>query len=75
MMSLLRFGITFETSIDLYILFLFQEDILFSVVGDVKPEEMPDFIVTEDVTGVNAGIFTSAFSLHLCLFLCSCCVC
>ncbi|KAG0584839.1 hypothetical protein M758_3G242000 [Ceratodon purpureus] len=33
------------------------EDIIFSVVGDVKLEEMPDFIVTEDVTGVNAGMF------------------
>lgn len=33
------------------------EDIIFSVVGDVKPEDMPDFIVTEDVTGVNAGMF------------------
>ncbi|XP_073393527.1 uncharacterized alpha-1,2-galactosyltransferase C1289.13c-like [Physcomitrium patens] len=32
-------------------------DIVFSAVGDVKPEEMPDFIVTEDVTGVNAGMF------------------
>lgn len=33
------------------------EDIIFSVVGDVKLEEMPDFIVSEDVTGVNAGMF------------------
>lgn len=57
----------FETSIDLCLLFLVQEDIIFSVVGDVKPEDMPDFIVTEDVTGVNAGLYICAFSLHLCL--------
>jgi hypothetical protein len=38
-----------------YFLYMIQEDIIFSVVGDVKLEEMPDFIVTEDVTGVNAG--------------------
>jgi hypothetical protein len=34
-----------------------QEDIIYSVVGDVRFEDMPDFIVTEDVTGVNAGMF------------------
>lgn len=46
---------------DVYAIFLcmIQEDIIFSVVGDVKLEEMPDFIVSEDVTGVNAGIYTT----------------
>eukprot|EP00249_Psilotum_nudum_P006590 c19912_g1_i2 orf=218-967(+) len=33
------------------------EDIVHSVVGDTKFEEMPSFLVTEDVTGVNAGMF------------------
>ncbi|EFJ20553.1 hypothetical protein SELMODRAFT_443878 [Selaginella moellendorffii] len=33
------------------------EDIVNSVVGDVEFQDMPDFIVTEDVTGVNAGMF------------------
>ncbi len=32
-----------------------QEDIIYSVVGDTAFEDMPDFIVSEDVTGVNAG--------------------
>lgn len=42
---------------------MFQEDIIFSVVGDVKPEDMPDFIVTEDVTGVNAGTCEFEYAL------------
>eukprot|EP00252_Welwitschia_mirabilis_P023880 TRINITY_DN6877_c0_g2_i1.p1 TRINITY_DN6877_c0_g2~~TRINITY_DN6877_c0_g2_i1.p1 ORF type:complete len:359 (+),score=32.99 TRINITY_DN6877_c0_g2_i1:394-1470(+) len=33
------------------------EDILYSVTGDKEWDDMPDFIVTEDVTGVNAGMF------------------
>ncbi|KAH9568737.1 hypothetical protein CY35_03G093000 [Sphagnum magellanicum] len=33
------------------------EDIIYSVVGDTAFEDMPDFIVSEDVTGVNAGMF------------------
>ena len=47
---------------DATFLCMIQEDIIYSVVGDVKVEEMPDFIVTEDVTGVNAGIFIGLFS-------------
>lgn len=34
-----------------------QEAIIMSVVGDVDFNDMPDLIVTEDVTGVNAGKF------------------
>jgi hypothetical protein len=34
----------------------FQEDIIKSIVGNMEFHEMPDFIVTEDVTGVNAGV-------------------
>jgi hypothetical protein len=34
----------------------FQEDIIKSIVGNMEFHEMPDFIVTEDVTGVNAGM-------------------
>jgi len=33
------------------------EAIIMSVVGDVDFNDMPDLIVTEDVTGVNAGMF------------------
>jgi hypothetical protein len=33
-----------------------QEEIIRSVVGDMAFNEMPDSIVTEDVTGINAGI-------------------
>ncbi|KAJ7562054.1 hypothetical protein O6H91_03G053400 [Diphasiastrum complanatum] len=33
------------------------EDIISATVGSVDFEDMPDFIVTEDVTGVNAGMF------------------
>ncbi|CAK9869154.1 unnamed protein product [Sphagnum jensenii] len=33
------------------------EDIIYSVVGDAEFDNMPDFIVSEDVTGVNAGMF------------------
>ncbi|KAL2636278.1 hypothetical protein R1flu_007757 [Riccia fluitans] len=33
------------------------ESIVSSVVGDVDWDEMPDLIVTKDVTGVNAGMF------------------
>lgn len=33
------------------------EDIIESTVGSVGLDDMPDFIVTEDVTGVNAGMF------------------
>ncbi|KAJ7522961.1 hypothetical protein O6H91_18G032800 [Diphasiastrum complanatum] len=33
------------------------EDIIGSIVGNANFEDMPDLIVTEDVTGVNAGMF------------------
>ncbi|CAM6016362.1 unnamed protein product [Sphagnum balticum] len=33
------------------------EEIIHSVVGDTEPNNMPDFIITKDVTGVNAGMF------------------
>ncbi|KAJ7297506.1 hypothetical protein O6H91_03G049100 [Diphasiastrum complanatum] len=33
------------------------EDIIGSIAGNANFEDMPDFIVTEDVTGVNAGMF------------------
>lgn len=33
------------------------EDVLYSITGNMDYEDMPDFIVTEDVTGVNAGMF------------------
>uniref|UniRef100_A0A0D6QZR7 Uncharacterized protein n=1 Tax=Araucaria cunninghamii TaxID=56994 RepID=A0A0D6QZR7_ARACU len=33
------------------------EDVLYSITGDMDYQNMPDFIVTEDVTGVNAGMF------------------
>eukprot|EP00252_Welwitschia_mirabilis_P023455 TRINITY_DN6624_c0_g2_i1.p1 TRINITY_DN6624_c0_g2~~TRINITY_DN6624_c0_g2_i1.p1 ORF type:complete len:357 (-),score=21.12 TRINITY_DN6624_c0_g2_i1:161-1231(-) len=33
------------------------EDVLHSIIGDMEWNDMPDFIVTEDVTGVNAGMF------------------
>ncbi len=39
------------------ILLSVQEAIIMSVVGDVDFNDMPDLIVTEDVTGVNAGKF------------------
>jgi hypothetical protein len=39
------------------VLVLPQEDIIYSVVGDAEFDNMPDFIVSEDVTGVNAGTF------------------
>jgi mannan polymerase II complex MNN10 subunit len=39
------------------ILLSVQEAIIMSVVGDVDFNDMPDLIVTEDVTGVNAGMF------------------
>ncbi|KAH9324959.1 hypothetical protein KI387_005137 [Taxus chinensis] len=36
---------------------IYLEDVLYSITGDMDYEKMPDFIVTEDVTGVNAGMF------------------
>lgn len=33
------------------------EDILYSIVGNMEYEKMPHFILTKDVTGVNAGMF------------------
>lgn len=33
------------------------EDILYSIVGNMEYEKMPNFILTKDVTGVNAGMF------------------
>ncbi|KAH9321812.1 hypothetical protein KI387_016451, partial [Taxus chinensis] len=33
------------------------EDILYSVSGNMEYEKMPNFILTKDVTGVNAGMF------------------
>lgn len=32
------------------------EDILYSIMGNMEYERMPNFILTKDVTGVNAGI-------------------
>jgi hypothetical protein len=32
-----------------------QEEIIHSAVGDSEANSMPDFIITKDVTGVNAG--------------------
>lgn len=33
------------------------DDVINSIVGSTNFDEMPDFIVTEDVTGINAGMF------------------
>lgn len=49
-------------------LHLAQEDIIDSIVGDAAFEDMPDFIVTEDVTGVNAGPATVYSSIIFCIF-------
>lgn len=43
------------------------DDIIYSIVGNTNFNEMPDFIVTKDVTGVNAGMFffrNSSWSLQ-----------
>ncbi|KAH7288561.1 hypothetical protein KP509_31G031500 [Ceratopteris richardii] len=43
------------------------DDIIDSIVGSIDFENMPDFIVTEDVTGINAGMFffrNSTWSIH-----------
>lgn len=47
---------------NLIVLGVMQEEIIYSVVGDANFEDMPDFILTKDVTGVNAGmlLFRSA---------------
>ncbi|KAH9317468.1 hypothetical protein KI387_019237, partial [Taxus chinensis] len=34
-----------------------DEDVLYSITGDMDYEKIPDFIGTEDVIGVNAGMF------------------
>eukprot|EP01018_Ginkgo_biloba_P011810 Gb_29537 [translate_table: standard] len=41
------------------------ENVLYSIVGNMEYEKMPDFIVTKDVTGINAGMscFLIAFNL------------
>eukprot|EP00249_Psilotum_nudum_P011698 c23330_g1_i1 orf=143-997(+) len=42
------------------------EDIINFVVGDTEFDNMQDFIVTEDVTGVNAGTYSRGdFMVHL----------
>ncbi|KAH9543216.1 hypothetical protein CY35_13G051900 [Sphagnum magellanicum] len=43
------------------------EEIIHSAVGDSEVNSMPDFIITKDVTGVNAGMFffrNSEWSRH-----------
>lgn len=37
-----------------------QESIIYSIAGDADWDHMPDLILTEDVTGVNAGQFSDS---------------